>query len=59
MANSTAPAVVSASVAGSFASAKEYAFSGSSAMPVPNARTPKPSQIQLTSGLSTICRLAD
>ena len=30
--------------------------SGSSAMPVPNARMPKPSQIQLTSGLTMICR---
>ena len=37
---------------GTFAAANANAVSGSSARPVPSAITPKPSQIQLTSGLT-------
>ena len=51
----SATVVVAAS--GNLASANEYVRSGSSAMPVPNARTPNPSQIQSTNGLTTTCRL--
>ena len=41
-----------ASAAGSRATANDYARSGSSVMPVPSARMPKPNQIQSTSGLT-------
>ena len=44
---------------GARATAKLYARSGSSAMPVPSAMTPNPSQIQFTSGFTTTCKLAD
>ena len=51
--------MVEAASAGSLASAKLYARSGSSAIAVPIAITANPNQIQFTSGLTTICRLAD
>ena len=45
--------------AGTLAVARPTARSGSSASRVPNARMPKPNQIQLTSGLTTTCRVTD
>jgi len=42
---------VAAVCAGMRARANEYARSGSNAIPVPSAITPKPIQIQLTKGL--------
>ena len=45
--------------AGILASANVNDRSGSSAMPVPSAMTPKPTQIQFTSGLTTSCSVAD
>ena len=49
--------VLAASI-GIRASANEYMRSGNSAMPVPNARMPKPIHTQLTSGLTWISRFA-
>ena len=50
-ATSNAIVDAAASLAGTLASANEYARSGRSAMPVPRAITPNPNQIQFTSGL--------
>jgi hypothetical protein len=49
--------VVVAASTGSPASANVNVLSGRSAMPVPNARMPKPSHTQLTSGLTTTCNV--
>src|SRR5713226_10488466 len=51
-------AVVAALASGTFSTANAYIRSGSKAIAVPRANTPKPTQIQSTSGLIVISRLA-